>query len=278
VSIAPEGSFASSATLAGRFAGDSQTVGYWFGGSFADLTTTRANDIYHWSGPSLGEVVYPPPPFDENTGLFIGGPAQAAPGVNATGSVYVVETTAALSLADPVDDFSPDIYAIDRDNGAPILLTPEAGYYGNAAPVVGGGGALDAVFAFISDEPLEVGDDNGAPDLYVCTGVFSGARDCRRRVVDALPVANAVGGPSISQDGRYVAFVTFAALLPADQDGLEDVYRVDLLSDALTLVSGDTAADENCFGSFPHVLDGGDIVMICEFGTGAVDAYHANVP
>lgn len=74
---------------------------------------------------------------------------------------------------------------------------------------------------------------------------------------------------SISGDGRYVVFTSTAAnLTPADTDALQDVFRKDLTTGAVTLVSVDSAgakANAAVFGD-PDVSSDGNRVS---FGSGA---------
>jgi hypothetical protein len=93
--------------------------------------------------------------------------------------------------------------------------------------------------AFVSDATnLVPGDENGVEDVFV--------RDVERgrtTLVSRIGIRGPEGDedsshPSISADGRYVAFQTHAAnLSPGDPDDRLDVYVRDLLTGRLTLVS-----------------------------------------
>jgi Ca2+-binding RTX toxin-like protein len=67
--------------------------------------------------------------------------------------------------------------------------------------------------------------------------------------------------PSISADGRYVAFSTFAKNLASgdgDNDQLSDVYRKDLLTGEVELVSADADGLGSNLGDFGHALISAD--------------------
>lgn len=92
--------------------------------------------------------------------------------------------------------------------------------------------------AFVSQAGnLVRGDDNRVADVFV--------RDVRRnltvlasRAGPRAPLGEADSNrPSISADGRFVAFLSLARLLPADGDEASDVYVKDLRTGRLTLVT-----------------------------------------
>lgn len=127
--------------------------------------------------------------------------------------------------------------AIERVNVAP------GGGQGNAHPFAGSGSSpiLSAdgryvVFAS-ADGNLVAGDpDTTSVDVFVrdrstaTTTRLGGA---------SLDTWNGGNDPSISPNGRWVAFVSFAKLTPSDTSGPghKDVYRWDRTTDQLTLVS-----------------------------------------
>lgn len=93
--------------------------------------------------------------------------------------------------------------------------------------------------AFVTEaDNLVPGDDNGAADVFV--------RDMQSKVTTLVSRAGFDGTPgnaesvrpSISADGRYVAFLTLAGnLAAADADDKPDVYVKDLRTGQLTLVT-----------------------------------------
>ncbi|MCC6822387.1 MAG: PD40 domain-containing protein [Verrucomicrobia subdivision 3 bacterium] len=93
--------------------------------------------------------------------------------------------------------------------------------------------------AFASDAPnLVSGDTNGVRDVFV-RDLWTGTNLLVS--TDSSGVAPSDGfsfEPSISADGRYVAFTSSAgSLTPGDTNNLHDVFVRDLLTDTTTLVS-----------------------------------------
>ena len=81
--------------------------------------------------------------------------------------------------------------------------------------------------AFTCDGAMVGSDNNGYPDVYVKN--MSSGKIVRASVKsDGSEIPAASGLPSISADGRYVAFVTDGALVGSDTNGVEDIYRHDL--------------------------------------------------
>ncbi|MGZ4736499.1 MAG: TolB family protein [Acidimicrobiia bacterium] len=91
--------------------------------------------------------------------------------------------------------------------------------------------------AFESDSPgLVPGDTNDWTDVFVRDRVTN----TTKRVSLTSSGAEAdIGGesPSISSDGRYVAFTSLDSLVPQDQNGLTDVYVRDVVANTTALVS-----------------------------------------
>ncbi len=81
--------------------------------------------------------------------------------------------------------------------------------------------------AFTCDGAMVGSDNNGYPDVYVKN--MSSGKIVRASVKsDGSEIPAGSGLPSISADGRYVAFVTDGALVGSDTNGVEDIYRHDL--------------------------------------------------
>lgn len=68
--------------------------------------------------------------------------------------------------------------------------------------------------------------------------------------------------PSISADGRYVAFLSDADLLPGDDDEKPDIYLKDLVTDHLTLVTEGSGGEpsDGRFGG-PAISGDGDYIV-----------------
>jgi Tol biopolymer transport system component len=119
-------------------------------------------------------------------------------------------------------------------------------------------------------------DDNELPDVFV--------RDRRAgttTLVSTAPdggVANGQSGsPSISADGRYVAFDSFADdLVPGDTNHANDVFLRDLLAGTTTLISADMMGGPADSGSGdPAISPDGRFVAFQSAATDLVDGEDA---
>src|SRR3981189_1487676 len=84
---------------------------------------------------------------------------------------------------------------------------------------------------------------------------------------EITPVSTSGSGPSISADGRYVAFRSDASnLVPGDTNFLADVFVRDLQTGAITRVSTNASGDQgNSFSSNPSIsADGRYVEFISE--------------
>jgi len=123
---------------------------------------------------------------------------------------------------------------------------------------------------------LVPGDTNGAGDVFV--------RDRRAGTTERVSVDSAGGEteggsyqPSISSDGRYVAFTSFAtSLVPGDTNGRQDVFVRDRLTGTTERVSVDSAgaqadADPAHHGSYlPSISADGRFVAFASFAPNLV--------
>lgn len=130
-----------------------------------------------------------------------------------------------------------DIFLRDRQAGTTVRVSGANADAPSDAPAISADGRY---VAFTSEAALVRGDTNGMADVFI--------RDMRtgslRRVnvsatgaqADALTVS-----PTISGDGRFVAFTSEAALVPGDTNGVADVFLRDLRAGTTVRVS--SAAD-----------------------------------
>lgn len=84
---------------------------------------------------------------------------------------------------------------------------------------------------------LVAGDDNGASDIFL----VDRTSDERTLISQSggTPANGASGAPAVSNDGRYVAFVSSATnLVPGDTNGVADVFRKDLVTGTLERLAG----------------------------------------
>ena len=109
------------------------------------------------------------------------------------------------------------------------------GTLGSSRPAISANGRY---VAFASDAPnLVVGDTNGAPDIFRVDTV-TGAVDLVSRGLNGATGNGSSGMPSISADGRFVAFQSSSSnLVNGDSNTVADVFRWDATVGSSELVS-----------------------------------------
>ena len=169
-----------------------------------------------------------------------GNAASSLPALSADGRrVAFVSRADNLAVADA--DSAPDVYVKDLLTGALSVVskrrdgaTGAPGPYGTGAPSISADGHT---VAFDTDAALVAEDTDSAPDVYVAD-VESGA--LRLASVSASGANSQRGSyrPSLSADGRSVAFDSFSAdLAPGDTSEDGDVYVKELDTGALEVAS-----------------------------------------
>jgi uncharacterized repeat protein (TIGR01451 family) len=188
-------------------------------------------------------------------------------------------------------NFSPDVYLRDRVAGTTtrISVAPGGGEPsgGSDSPAValGAGGPIVA-FASAADN-LVAGDGDGSPDVFVRD--LSGPAPVTERVsvsTDEQPGTYVGGGsgfgargPSLSDDGRYVAFSSDAVnFTPVPQTGLYmDVFVRDRQATTTTLVSASTTGGEaDAQSEGASISAGGGFVAFASFASNLVAASGGN--
>lgn len=171
--------------------------------------------------------------------------ASRNPWISADGQHVAFASTAANLV--PYDSNSnQDIFVRDRGTGKTTMVSrttfggqPRGG--NSSYPVISGIGRYVAFESLANNLATEPNDSNNASDIFV-------------RDVLAMPerISTGSGGeqgadqanrPSITADGRYVAFHTRSALVPEDTNGVGDVYLKDRFTDRIERVS--VADDES---------------------------------
>lgn len=91
---------------------------------------------------------------------------------------------------------------------------------------------------FTSDATnLVGGDTNGKPDVFIRDAVAKTTRLVSRGLA-GKPANGASGSPSVSDDGRFVAFQSSASnLVRGDTNGVADIFRADLQTGAIVRIS-----------------------------------------
>jgi Tol biopolymer transport system component len=193
----------------------------------------------------------------------------AEPAMSADGR-YVVFTSDATNLVpgqnDANDDIYPepalDVFLFDRVTGTVVLVSHAAGATattGNAhsaQPVVSADGSQVVFSSRATDLVPGQSDGNGQDDLFLYDRALGKTALVSRASASAATAGNGHSDfPSLSADGRYVAFASTANDLVAGQvdgNGGDDVFLYDRLTTAVRLVSRahGTATTAGNAGSF----------------------------
>lgn len=126
--------------------------------------------------------------------------------------------------------------------------------------------------AFVSDSTNLVPDDtNGLPDIFV-RDRRSGATTRVSVSSNGMEANDESDEPAISQDGRYIAFLSWASnLVPNDTNAVGDVFLHDRRTGATTRVNISTAGDQaNDFSCDPAISADGTVVAFFSDGTNLV--------
>lgn len=175
------------------------------------------------------------------------GYCSAEPSISGDGR-YVAFTSIDYSLVAGDENSATDIFVRDRTAGTTTRVSVASGgaeaNAGSGSPSISADGRY-VVFSSLANN-LVAGDTNGVEDI------FRHDRDTGTTIRLSVDSAGAQGDgisryPSISADGRYVAFDSIAAnLVAGDSNGKEDVFVHDCVGGATTRVgveSADYAAD-----------------------------------
>lgn len=171
---------------------------------------------------------------------------------------YVAFEGLASNLVPGDSNGEPDVFVHDR-HSAQTIRASVSWFGGDAA-----GRSLEPSFsadgrylAFASTAPdLIAFDSNDSVDVFV-RDLQSGTTERVSIDVNGLEGNGHSKDPSISDDGRFVAFSSFCAtLVPTDFNGLEDVFVHDRLTDVTTRVSVDSAGVEGDGVSYQPALSG----------------------
>jgi archaellum component FlaF (FlaF/FlaG flagellin family) len=181
---------------------------------------------------------------------------------------YVAFSSLASNLVPGDTNGVSDIFVRDRLTGKTTRVSvSSAGVQGNAAstwPSISGGGRFVAFQSNASN--LVPGDANAVRDIFV--------RDRKnhttKRISASSPEANgASGAPSISADGRFVAFDSSATtLVPGDTNAVSDVFVRDRkLGTTRRMSRSSTGAQGNELSSYAAISGDGRFVAFASDAT-----------
>lgn len=162
----------------------------------------------------------------------------------------------ASNLVDDDENRVSDIFVYDRSTGTTTRISTGASGEANGAsitPAISPDGRCIAFATAASN--LLPGDTNNVPDVYVsCDGEIS----CRASVSSTGREANAISFlPSLSADGRFVAFKSNASnLVPDDRNGQPDVFVHDCDTGVTRRASVNSLGQEGNDIAIPPTING----------------------
>jgi Tol biopolymer transport system component len=188
--------------------------------------------------------------------------SSARPSISADGR-FVAFESGATNLVPGDTNAATDVFVYDRQTGMIERVSvpdPSTGQAQANGPSQFAAISADGRFvAFVSQATnLVAGDTNGQPDVFVHDRI-TGATE--------LVSVNSAGvegnepsgpvefgrGPSISADGRFVAFESYSTnLVPGDNNGTMDVFVRDRLAGSTQRVSVNSAGQETAINQFSH--------------------------
>ncbi|HEV8111364.1 MAG TPA: hypothetical protein VGR31_01185 [Planctomycetota bacterium] len=186
------------------------------------------------------------------------------PSISADGR-YVAFESGADNLIGAHNDTNQafDIFRRDRIMGVTVIMSVGSGNgQGNGHSLFPSISADGDAVAFASAASNLVGSDtNGVADVFVHTQATPSTRIVS--VSSSQILGNgASGAPSLSADGKYVAFESVAAnLVPGDTNGVQDVFVRDLLLATTERASlGSSGAEGDARSSWPSISGDGRFV------------------
>ena len=164
---------------------------------------------------------------DITTASVLSNGASSNPSISGDGR-YVVFTSAGTNLVAGDTNAATDVFVRDTTNNTTSCVSVKPS--GN----VGGGASSSAVIsqngqfvAFISSAAnLVANDTNNAPDIFVRDLVNGTTTLYSTDANGALAANTFVGKPAFSGNSQYLAFDDAVALVTADTNGVQDVYKV----------------------------------------------------
>jgi Tol biopolymer transport system component len=193
---------------------------------------------------------------------------------------YVVFTSFASNLVPVFGTNSPEVYLHDRETGITERVCINSnGDPGNSWSINPSISADGRYVAFASSATnLVPNDTNGHYDIFVHdmeTGVTErvSVDSNGNQAVNEYCGCMSTGYPSISADGRYVAFHSDASnLVPGSQNALLDVYVHDRVTGITELISYNLYGNQgNNVSKFPSISDDGRYVAFHSWARYLVD-------
>ncbi len=195
-----------------------------------------------------------------------------APSISADGR-YVAFWSYASNLVPGDTNGCADVFVRDRQSRTTIRVSLDSsGAQGDGDslnPVISADGRFVAFESYATS--LVPGDTNATEDVFVRE--LATGRTTRVSVASSGAQSfGDAGSPSISADGRYVAFQSLAAdLVPGDTNGKADVFVHDVLRGSTRRASVDSSgAQADGFSFSPRISGDGRCVVFVSYATNLV--------
>jgi Tol biopolymer transport system component len=184
------------------------------------------------------------------------------PSLSADGR-YVAFSSYATNLVANDNNFQIDTFVHDRQTGTTLRVSVDAtgsesnGY--SYFPALSGDGRFVAFYC--AGDNLVPNDTNFADDIFV--------KDLTTGAIERVSVDSngnegddSCDGPSMSYDGRYVAFFSYATnLVASDTNGALDAFLHDRVTGTTTMIDVDTGGIQgNSDGENPSISDDGRFI------------------
>jgi hypothetical protein len=188
----------------------------------------------------------------------------SSPSISADGRYITFETAASNLIPNDFNNYG-DVFVYDRYTQTTTRVSVDSnGQEGNHAsmqPRISGDGRHIVFYSQASN--LVSGDSNGQGDVFVRR------RDTNETIRASIAWNSGQGtyhsgGGDISDDGRYVVFISFSPnLVPGDTNNAQDVFLRDTLNDTTTLVSVrfGTNTPGNDHSYWPRIDGNGDNIV-----------------
>ena len=188
--------------------------------------------VVHWAAAPEPDVVAHRVLAEDGTVVATAAaPATSAPVTGLTNGTTYRFTVVAVDGAGWVSPASAAVSVVPAPSGVPV---DGAGQSGGLAV------SRDGRYLVVGTRArLEPTDTNTAYELYLLDETADTARRIAPLPASATGATDPTntGAPAVSDDGRFVALATTAALMPADRNGMADVYRLDTGTGVWSLVS-----------------------------------------
>ncbi|KAB8332682.1 hypothetical protein SD80_019140 [Scytonema tolypothrichoides VB-61278] len=177
------------------------------------------------------------------------------PAISADGR-FVAFSSSASNLVPGDTNYYPDIFVRDLLTGTTtrvsVALDGTQGNHRSSTPVISADGRFVAFSSFANN--LVPRDTNNSDDIFV-RDLLTGTLTRVSVALDGTQGNNSSSSPSISADGRFVAFSSSASnLVPGDTNNNSDIFVRDLQTGSLTRISLAEDGTQGNSSSFTPVI------------------------